>query len=168
MSWFHSSTEPIDAHNHASPAEIVACFQDHRNVLGRLAFLITGDQATADQAVVQACEIRFKETVHSAIGFSSGPRLRPLPVRYHTKRRRFASVKPRTKIDDAHMSSTYRKVMLKNARLVSTSFLSRCQNSDCGIRSAVPGSPGTQSCNPIVDSRLRFTPERVPRGSARC
>ena len=60
MSWFHSSTAAVDARNHASPAEIVACFQDQRNVLGRLAFLITGDQATADQAVVQACEITLQ------------------------------------------------------------------------------------------------------------
>jgi hypothetical protein len=60
MSWFHSSTAPPDARNHASPAEVVACFQDQRNVLGRLAFLITGDQATADQAVVQAYEITLQ------------------------------------------------------------------------------------------------------------
>jgi hypothetical protein len=56
MFWFHSSTAAVDACNHASPAEVVACFQDQRNVLGRLAFLITGDQVTADHAVVQACE----------------------------------------------------------------------------------------------------------------
>jgi DNA-directed RNA polymerase specialized sigma24 family protein len=60
MSWFHSSTGPADARNHASPAEVVACFQDQRNVLGRLAFLITGDHATADQAIVQACEITLR------------------------------------------------------------------------------------------------------------
>ena len=60
MSWFHSSAPPVDARNHASPAEVVACFQDQRNVLGRLAFLITGDRATADQAVVQACEITLR------------------------------------------------------------------------------------------------------------
>ena len=60
MSWFHSSTAPVDARNHASPAEIVACFLDQRNVLGRIAFLITGDRATADQAVVQACEITLQ------------------------------------------------------------------------------------------------------------
>ena len=60
MSWFHSSTAALDARNHASPAEIVACFQDQRNVLGRLAFLITGDQATADLAVVQACQITLQ------------------------------------------------------------------------------------------------------------
>ena len=60
MSWFHSSATPVDARNHASPAEVVACFQDQRNVLGRLAFLITGDQATAEQAVVQACGITLQ------------------------------------------------------------------------------------------------------------
>ena len=56
MSWFHSSTTPVDARNHASPAEVMACFQDQRNLLGRLAFLITDDHATAEQALVQGCE----------------------------------------------------------------------------------------------------------------
>jgi DNA-directed RNA polymerase specialized sigma24 family protein len=60
MSWFHSSTAAVVARNFASPAEIVACFQDQRNVLSRLAFLITGDPATADQAVVHACEITLR------------------------------------------------------------------------------------------------------------
>ena len=60
MSWFHLSTAAVDARNYASPAEIVACFQDQRNVLGRLAFLITGDQATADQAVDEACEMTLQ------------------------------------------------------------------------------------------------------------
>ena len=60
MSWFHASTAGVDARNYASPAEIVACFQDRRNVLVRLAFLITGDQVTAEQAVVQACEMTLQ------------------------------------------------------------------------------------------------------------
>ncbi len=60
MSWFHSFTAPVDARNHASPAEVVACFQDQRNALGRLAFLITGNQETADQAVLQASEITLQ------------------------------------------------------------------------------------------------------------
>jgi len=60
MSWFHSSAAAVVARNYASPAEIVACFQDQRNVLSRLALLITGDQATADQAVVHACEITLQ------------------------------------------------------------------------------------------------------------
>ncbi len=60
MSWFHSSTAAVVARNYASPAEIVACFQNQRNVLSRLALLITGDQATADQAVVQTCEMTLQ------------------------------------------------------------------------------------------------------------
>jgi len=60
MSWFYSSKAPVDARNHASPAEVVACFQDRRSLLGRLAFFITGDHATAEQAVVQACEITLQ------------------------------------------------------------------------------------------------------------
>lgn len=60
MSWFHSSTAPVDARKHASPVEVVACFQDQRQLLGKLAFLITGDQATAEQAVVTACEVTLR------------------------------------------------------------------------------------------------------------
>ena len=60
MSWFHSSTAAVDGRDYASPAEIVACFQDQRNVLSGLAFLITGNQATADQAVVHACEVTLQ------------------------------------------------------------------------------------------------------------
>jgi hypothetical protein len=60
MSWFQSSNTPVDARNHASPAEIVACFQNQDNILGRLAFLITGDLTSADRAVVQACEITLR------------------------------------------------------------------------------------------------------------
>jgi DNA-directed RNA polymerase specialized sigma24 family protein len=60
MSWFQSNTAPVDARRHASPAEVVACFQDQKHVLLRLAFLITGDQATADQAVVEACKTTLR------------------------------------------------------------------------------------------------------------
>jgi hypothetical protein len=49
-----------DARSHASAAEIVACFHDQQNVLGRLAFLITADEAIAEQAVAQACEITLQ------------------------------------------------------------------------------------------------------------
>jgi hypothetical protein len=60
MSWFQSSNTPVDARNHASPAEIVACFQNQDNILRRLASVITGDRTTADRAVVQACEITLR------------------------------------------------------------------------------------------------------------
>jgi hypothetical protein len=57
MSWFHASMKAADDRNFASAAEIVACFQNEGSLLGKLAFLITGDQATADQSVVNAREI---------------------------------------------------------------------------------------------------------------
>ena len=60
MSWFHASTPAAEAREHASAAETVACFRDERNLLGRLAFLVTGDQATADLAVAQACEVTLQ------------------------------------------------------------------------------------------------------------
>ena len=60
MSWFHTSAIASDARNHASPVEIVACFQDQRGLLGKLAFLITGDRGTADQAIVTACKITLQ------------------------------------------------------------------------------------------------------------
>jgi hypothetical protein len=60
MSWFHASTTHWIARNHASPAEIVACFQAHRGPLGKLAFLITGDQTAADRAIGSACEITLQ------------------------------------------------------------------------------------------------------------
>jgi hypothetical protein len=56
MSWFHSSTPTVDARQHASPGEIVACFRDKAKILNSLAFFITGDRATAEKAVAQACE----------------------------------------------------------------------------------------------------------------
>ena len=56
MSWFNASTTALDARDHASPAEIVACFRDETELLDRLAFFITADRATAEQAVAQACE----------------------------------------------------------------------------------------------------------------
>ena len=56
MSWFHVSPMP-DARNHASAAEIVGCFRDQRDLLDRLAFLITANRAEAEEAVSQACEI---------------------------------------------------------------------------------------------------------------
>ena len=60
MSWFYGSTKLAAAPHHASAAEIVACFRDQRNFLERLAFLITGDQTTAEQSVSEACEITLQ------------------------------------------------------------------------------------------------------------
>jgi DNA-directed RNA polymerase specialized sigma24 family protein len=60
MSWFHASTMAADARSRASAAEIVACFRNQRILLGRLAFLITADPATAEDAVAGACEITLQ------------------------------------------------------------------------------------------------------------
>ena len=56
MSWFNSSAPAVDPRNHASAAEIVACFRNETKLLDRLAFFITADRTTAEQAVTQACE----------------------------------------------------------------------------------------------------------------
>jgi len=56
MSWFQSSTPEEYARNHASASDIVACFNAENALLGKLAFLITGDQRTADQALARACD----------------------------------------------------------------------------------------------------------------
>ena len=99
----------------------MACFQDQRNVLSRLALLITGDQATADQAVVQTCELHFEEQSLPRLAFRVAKTTTIASAISHSTEA-FAAVNPCTKIYDAHMSSTYGKVILKNARLVSTSF----------------------------------------------
>lgn len=60
MSWFHGSTKFAAAPHHASAAEIVACFGNQKHFLERLAFLITGDQTTAEQSVSDACQITLQ------------------------------------------------------------------------------------------------------------
>lgn len=60
MSWFHTSIPAGSARNHASAAEIIACFSDQRTLLHRLAFLITGDRLIAEQAVSEACDMTLE------------------------------------------------------------------------------------------------------------
>ncbi len=56
MSSFHGKTNGAESRNHASASEILACFRDDRDLMFRLALLIAGDTATAEQCVVNACE----------------------------------------------------------------------------------------------------------------
>jgi hypothetical protein len=107
MSWFHASTTAVDARDHASAAEIVACFRNETKLLDRLAFFITADRTTAEQAVAQACETTLQGNRPFRNWFSSGPRLRRLPVQHRSKDWRFARVKRCTKNDDARMSIIY-------------------------------------------------------------
>ena len=60
MSWFQVNVKAAEDRNHASVAEVVGCFNDERPILSRLALLITGDQPTAEQSVVDACEMTVK------------------------------------------------------------------------------------------------------------
>ncbi len=57
MGWFHANEVAMDRRDHASVLEVLACFRDERSLLFRLALLITGDEATANQSVVNACEM---------------------------------------------------------------------------------------------------------------
>jgi len=65
MSCFHANVSGVDARNHALVGEVVACFHDQQLALSRLAFLITGDEAAANQSVVDAREI----TLHGSAPF---------------------------------------------------------------------------------------------------
>jgi hypothetical protein len=60
MSWFHPNLEAMDHRAAASSPEIVECFRKERSSLIRLALLITGDEAVADQCVVNACEVTLQ------------------------------------------------------------------------------------------------------------
>ncbi len=56
MRWFHAKTNGAKSRDQASVPEVLACFRDERDLMFRLALLITGDAATAEQCVVNACE----------------------------------------------------------------------------------------------------------------
>lgn len=60
MSWFHPNPPRPDHRSLASRAQIGECFQNERPFLSRLAFLITGDEALADQCVVHAREMTLR------------------------------------------------------------------------------------------------------------
>ena len=60
MSWFHAGMNYVQDRGHASTVEVLECFLDGKPFLSQLAFLITGDQASADQSVVNACEMTVK------------------------------------------------------------------------------------------------------------
>ncbi len=59
MSWFHAYDNAA-SHGHASHSEVLACFRREKDVLFRLAFLITGDHAAAEQSLQKACELTVK------------------------------------------------------------------------------------------------------------
>ena len=122
MSWFHVRTTAGDARNHASAAEIMACFRDQRNLLDRLAFLITADEAIAQQAVAQACEITLQGNSPFPNWLLEWAKAATIAGAIFSRGMRFACVKGCTKIDNVRMSSTYASSMMNGGRLVSLSF----------------------------------------------
>ncbi len=57
MSWFHNISDEADRRRErASVSEILTCFRSERSLLFRLAFLITGDEASAEECVMSARE----------------------------------------------------------------------------------------------------------------
>jgi DNA-directed RNA polymerase specialized sigma24 family protein len=57
MLWFNAKRNSLTGRDKASVSEVVACFRDERDLLFRLAWLIAGDRATAEQSVVNACNM---------------------------------------------------------------------------------------------------------------
>ncbi len=57
MSWFNAKRNVLNGRDQASVSEVVACFRDERDLLFPLALLIAGDKATAEQSVVNACDM---------------------------------------------------------------------------------------------------------------
>jgi len=60
MSWFQTGVKAQEDRSRASAAEVVECFREARPFLSRLAFLITSNSASAEQSVVNACEMTAK------------------------------------------------------------------------------------------------------------
>jgi len=58
MSWLTSITEPhTNSRDRASVLEVMDCFSDSKSLLFQLALLITGEEQSAEQCVVNACEL---------------------------------------------------------------------------------------------------------------
>ena len=57
MSWSTTKRNSPTGRDQASVSEVEACFRDERDLLFRPAWLIAGDRATAEQSVVNACNM---------------------------------------------------------------------------------------------------------------
>jgi hypothetical protein len=121
MFWADGSITSAEARKQASASEIVARFQDERLLLTKLAFLITGNRATAEQAVVNACQITLHRHSPFRDWLLESPRLPPSPVPSRDVSRRFVLGKRHTKISSARMKSIYRMMMLRSMQLGSSS-----------------------------------------------
>lgn len=162
MSWLHGNTRFSGAPDHASAAQIVACFRDQSNLLERLAFLITGAQTTAQQSVSEACEITLEgnspfsdwllewakaATVSAAI-LRQGNEIRTWEVMYTDQR--CPHVEHRCQLDDERRAASLAFILgmdaqkiiaeldpLSRAILVLRTAI-RSSIQDCSIRLNVP------------------------------
>jgi hypothetical protein len=171
MSWFHASTPAADARNHASGAEIVACFQDQRNLLDKLALLITADRAIAEQAVAQACEITLQgnspfrnwllewakaATIAAAISLQ-GETIRAYEAMY--KDRRCPHVEHLCQVDDERRAASLALVLQMDAQKIIAELDPLCR-AVLVLRIAIRSS--------IQECSLRLNVSRAAAAAANC
>ena len=170
MSWFHASTTAADRH-HASAAEIVACFRGQEYLLDRLAFLITGDPATAKQAVSQACQITlhgngpFRDwllewakaaTIAAAISLE-GEAIRPCEAMYED--RRCPHVEHLCHLDDERRAASLALILQTDAQKIIAELDPLCR-AILVLRIAIRSS--------VQDCSLRLNVSRSAAVAANC
>ena len=62
MSWLRGKPKLAPGSDRSSKSEILACFEEQKDVLSRLGWLIVGDEAKGEAAVLSACEIAARGT----------------------------------------------------------------------------------------------------------
>jgi hypothetical protein len=171
MAWFHASTAALHARNHASAADVVACFRDQENLLERLAFLITADRTTAQQAISQACEITLQgnspfrdwllewakaATIAAAISLL-GEAIRPSEAMY--KDRRCPHVEHLCHLDDSRRSASLALILKMGAQKIIEELDPLCR-SILVLRIALRSS--------VQDCSLRLNVSRSAAVAANC
>ena len=171
MAWLRASTAALDARNHASAADVVACFRGQRNLLDRLAFLITADRATAEQAVSQACEITLQgnspfrdwllewakaATIAAAISLQ-GEAIRPCEAMY--KDRRCPHVEHLCHLDDERRAASLALILQIGAQKIIEELDPLCR-AILVLRIAIRSS--------IQDCSLRLNVSRSAAVAANC
>ncbi len=171
MPWFHVTTTAADARHHASAAEIVVCFRDQENMLHRLAFLITADPATAEQAVCQACEITLQgnspfrdwllewakaATIAAAISLQ-GKVIRPYEAMY--KHRSCLHVEHPCHLDDERRAASLALILQMDAQKIIADLDPLCR-AILVLRIAIRSS--------IPDCSLRLNVSRSAAAAANC
>jgi len=171
MSWFDTSITAACARTHASAAEIVTCFQGQGSLLDRLAFLITADRATAQQAVAQACEITLQgnspfrdwllewakaATISAAISLQ-GDGIRGCEGMY--KDRRCSHVEHLCQLDDERRASSLSLILQMDDQKVIAELDPLCR-ATLVLRTAIRSS--------IQDCSLRLNVSRAAVLAANC